>query len=303
MMLYLQLIVNLFLLLFWVRFWVRPENEFYFNPFLSGTTRFVDGILQFLRPVLRLPDQLAALLLLTFFCVFKTIFFMRFGEGVTLSFGTLFSFTPNPEHASLAFQSLYGALQFGFFLVRLWTLSFLVRLIARPTRLTRAAEAFAFFTRPFSLLPFIVQPFALLILHFFITALTVSLGCIPNVLSTIMPGAQPPAADLFLTGHPVAVLMKIGWLSLMSYGDGLMWMNNALLLSILGNFMAMLFGLKTVMLICTESVEVILGRFSRASSATRGIDFTPMIFFFVVNFAYGILQAGLYKLVTSPLVQ
>lgn len=302
-MLYLQLLFNLFLLLFWVRIWVRPVNEFYFNPFLSGTTRLVDRILNFLRPVLMLPDQVASLFLLTFFSLFKTLFFMRFGGGVTLSFGTLFSFAPNPQHTSFGFLVLFGALQFALFLVRLWTLYFLVRLLARPTRLTRAAEAFAFFCRPFSLLPFLMQPFALLFLHFCLTAVIVSLGFIPSVLSTLMPDAPAPAADLFLAGHPLAVFLKLGWLSLMSYADGLMWMNNALLLSIVGSFLSMIFGLKTVMLICAESVDVILGRFSRRQTATSGIDFTPMIFFFLVNFIYGLIQAGLYQLVTSPFVQ
>jgi hypothetical protein len=302
-MVYLQLIVNLFLLLFWVRFWVRPANEFYFNPFLSGTTRFVDSIVQFLRPVIMLPDQLAALALLSFFCVFKTIFFMRFGGGVTLSYGTIFSFTPDLQHASFSYQLLYGGLQFGLFIVRLWTLYFIVRILARPTRLTRAAEAFAFFARPFSLIPFLLQPFVLIALHFCITALIISLGFIPSVLSALISNAQAPATDIFLTGHPLAVLLKLGWLSLMSYGDGLMWMNNALLLFILGNFLSMIFGFKTVMLICTESVDVLLGRFSRRQTATSGIDFTPMIFFFIVNFIYGIIQTGLYKLITAPFVK
>ena len=90
---------------------------------------------------------------------------------------------------------------------------------------------------------------------------------------------------------------------MMSCGDGLMWMNNALLLFILGNFIAMIFGLQTVMLICTESVDVLLGRFSRRQTATSGIDFTPMIFFFIVNFIYGIIQTGLYKLIMSPFVK
>jgi hypothetical protein len=302
-MYYLQLIVNLFLLLFWIRFWVKPENEFYFNPFLSGTTRFVDSILQFLRPVLMLPDQIASLLLLSFFCVFKTIFFMRFGGGVTFAFGTLFSFTPDQQHVSFGFQLFYGGLQFALFIIRLWTLYFIIHMLARPTRLTRAAEAFAFFARPFSLIPFMMQPFVLVILHFCITAVIISFGLIPSVLSTLVPNAQAPAPDMFLIGHPIAVLLKIGWLSLMSCADGLMWINNALLLSILGSFFAMLFGLKTVMLICAESVDVLLGRFSRRQTATGGIDFTPMIFFFIVNFAYGIIQTGLYKLITSPFVK
>lgn len=300
-MLYLQLIAHLLLLLFWVRVWVRPANEFYFNPFLSGTTRFTDNILQFFRPVLMLPDQGAALVLLSFFCVFKTLFFMRFGPGVTLSFGTLFSFTPDAHATAFSLQVLYGAVQFALFVVRLWTLYFFVQLIAAPKRLTRAAEAFAFFTRPFSLIPFILQPFVLVGLHFCLTVAVLNLGFIPGTLTTLIPNPEAPALGLFLEGHPLHLFLRMGWLSLMSFGDGLMWMNNALLLCILGSFLSMLFGMKTVMLICAESVEVLLGRFSRRPTATGGIDFTPMIFYFIVNSLYAMIQIGLYKLITLPL--
>jgi hypothetical protein len=228
---------------------------------------------------------------------------MRFGGGITLSYGTIFSFAPDLQHASFGFQLLYGGLQFGLFVVRLWTLYFIVRILQRPTRLTRAAEAFSFFARPFSLIPFLIQPFALIALHFCLTVVVISIGFTPTALPALMPIAQAPTTDIFLSGHPVAVMLKLGWLSMMSFGDGLMWMNNALLLFILGNFISMIFGLKTVMLICTESVDVLLGRFSRRQTATSGIDFTPMIFFFIVNFIYGIIQTGLFKLIMSPFVK
>lgn len=300
-MLYLQLVAHLILVLFWVRVWERPANEFYFNPFLSGTIRFTDTILQFFRPVLMLPDQGVAFVLLCFFCVFKTLFFLRFGPGVTFSFGTLFSFTPDPDHTSFSLHILYGVLQFALFMIRLWTLYFFVRLIAPPKRLTRAAEAFAFFTRPFSLIPFFLQPFVLIGLHFCLTVVILNLDLIPSTLTSLIQDPEAPALTLFQEGHPLHLLLRMGWLSLMSFGDGLMWMNNALLLSILGSFLSMLFGMKTIMLICAESVEVLLGRFARRPTATGGIDFTPMIFYFIVNSLYAMIQIGLYKLITLPL--
>jgi hypothetical protein len=303
MMIYLQLIAHLILVLLWVRFWVKPANEFYFNPFLSGTTRLMDAILNFMRPVLMLPDQAAALVLLAFFCVFKTLFFLRFGNGVILSFGTIFAFVPHPERDAFALQILYGALQFGLFLVRLWTLAFVVRLIAPPKRVTRAREAFDFFTRPFSLLPISVQPFVLLGLHFCLTITILNLGFIPTTLAGIVQEPQVNTPDLFQVGQPLFLLLKTGWLSLMSFGEGLMWVNNAVILCLAGSFMSMIFGWKTGMLIGTEGIEVFLGRFARRQTATGGIDFTPIIFYFIVYTLYSMIQMGLYSLISSPLIK
>jgi hypothetical protein len=300
-MLYLQLIAHLILVLLWLRIWVKPANEFYFNPFLSGTTRFIDSILNFLRPVLMLPDQAAAFLLLAFFCVFKTLFFLRFGNGVILSFGTLFSFTPPPQNDAFPLQVLYGVLQFALFLVRLWTLYFFITIISPPKRLTRAGEAFAFFTRPFSLLPFVIQPFILIGLHFCLTITILNLGFTPATLTVLIQEPHANAADLFQTGNPLLLLLKTGWLSMMSFFDGLMWVNNALLLCLLGSFLSLIFGLKTVMLICTEGLEVFLGRFWRRQTATSGVDFTPIIFYFIVYTLYSMIQIGLYQLISSPL--
>lgn len=303
MMIYLQLIAHLLLVLLWLRIWVRPANEFYFNPFLSGTTRFIDSILNFLRPVLMLPDQGVAFVLLAFFCVFKTLFFIRFGDGVTLTFGTIFAFAPDPQNSAFPLQVLYGTLQFALFLVRLWTLAFFGRLIAPPKRLTRAREAFDFFTRPFSLLPFAIQPFILIGLHFCLTITILNLGFIPSTLTVLIQQPLASATDIFQMGHPLLLLLKTGWLSLMSFGDGLMWVNNALLLCLLGSFISMLFGLKTIMLICTEGIEVFLGRFSRRQPATGGVDFTPIIFYFIVYTFYSMIQIGLYNLIASPLIK
>jgi len=66
-------------LIFWVRLWSAPAREFYFNPFLSGTMRLTDSVLAFLRPVLFMPERAAALAVLIFVLLFKTVVTWRFG--------------------------------------------------------------------------------------------------------------------------------------------------------------------------------------------------------------------------------
>jgi hypothetical protein len=98
-------------------------------------------------------------------------------------------------------------------------------------------------------------------------------------------------------------LLKAGWLSLMSFGDGMIWLNNALVLCLAGSFLSMIFGWKTVTLISIEGIEVFLGRFARRQTATVGIDFTPIIFYFIVYILYAMIQMGLYNLISSPLIK
>ena len=68
---YLIYVFNLLLLLFWIRLWSAPAKEFYFNPFLSGTVKFTDSVLAFLRPVLNMPEQAAALVVMLFVILFR----------------------------------------------------------------------------------------------------------------------------------------------------------------------------------------------------------------------------------------
>jgi len=300
-MTYLQLAAHLFLLLFWTRFWVRPAQEFYFNPFLSGTTRFIDSVIGFLRPALMLPERLTALVLLALFWTFQALFFARFGSGWQLMIGQIL-FAP-PEGAALTWgtQAAFSGLATAWFLLQAWTLYFFVRLIS-PTstsRATRAQEAFTFFMSPFSRLTLPLQAAVLLALHF---AFVYALGRTGLVAYTVFGEEEVTAmTGLFADAHTPASLLRTGWLALDAFACGLETLVYTLLFFIFGGFAALLLGKKLPARICQESIDVLMGDFSRKTMPGGGLDFRPMIFFIVANLISTHVHLMLHKLIVMPL--
>ena len=298
---YLLQAFNLLILLFWVRAWSAPAREFTFNPFLSGTHRLTDAVLAYLRPVLRLPDTPAALLVLLVLAVFKTLLASRLGATWTLTLGSTFSFVPPPPADAWWPRFLYSFFDSALFLLRFATVFLLVGFLSSGRRPTRASEAFAFFARPLSRLPPLVLLVTLLAAH---AALALALTRTGLFAQIPLPGAPPSpviATSPFLSGPLHAQLLKTAWLGALSFCDGIHLLTRALLFLILGNFAAALLRLQAPMLLCHEAVELLLGRFARnRAAAGGGFDFTPLIFFFVAGIAYDGIRAGLYSLITLP---
>ncbi len=297
---YLIFSFNILLLLFWIRLWSAPDKEFYFNPFLSGTIKITDSVLAFLRPVLYLPEQAAAAGLLIFGIVFKTILVLRLQATWTIKLGTFFHFSPLAVGDQIPPLLLFSLLHFAAFLLKLWTVYLLVRLITPSARTTRAAEAFAFFARPFSRLPLLAQPVVLLALHAAL-AFTVSRTGTLSTISQITESAKTVAVSPFLEGPLLAQLLKTGWLAALSFADGLSMLTRALFILILGNLAAAVLRAQAAVIICSEGVELLLGRFARNRVGGLGFDFTPLIFFFVVDMMYNSICLGLFNLIHLPL--
>jgi hypothetical protein len=299
-MAYLILAFNIVLLLFWIRLWSAPHKEFYFNPFLSGTIKTTDSILAFLRPVLYLPEQAAAAAILFFLILFKTILLLRLQGTWTVTLGTFFHFTPLTAGDKISPLLLFSLLHFAAFLLKLWTVYLLVRLITPPFRTTRATEAFDFFARPFSRLPLLAQPFVLFALHAAL-AFTVSRTGALSTIGQITESAKPVVSSPFLTGPLFAQLLKTGWLAALSFSDGLSMLTRALFILILGNLGAAVLQARGAVIICSEGVELLLGRFARNRIGGMGFDFTPLIFFFVVDMMYNSICLGFFNLINMPM--
>ncbi len=297
---YLIFSFNLLLLLFWIRLWSAPSKEFYFNPFLSGTIKFTDSALAFLRPVLYLPEQAAATVILLFVILFKALLFLRLQVPLTIKLGTFFHFSPIVVGDRMSGLLLFNLLHFAAFLLKLWTVYLLVRLITPPFRSNRATETFDFFARPFSRLPLLAQPFVLFALHAAL-AFTVSRTGALSTLSQITESAKPITTSPFLAGPLFAQILKTGWLAALSFADGLSMLTRALFILILGNLAAAILQARGAVIICSEGVELLLGRFARNRIGGAGFDFTPLIYFFVVDMMYNSICIGLFNLIHLPL--
>ncbi len=300
-MAFLLFILNVFLLLFWVRLWSPSAGEFHFNPFLSATCRLTDGVLVFLRPVLALPEQAAALVVLLFTVVFKTLLMARLNVTWTLSFGTDYVFAPPTGHPQWQVLLLFSTYHFVLFLLNLWCVYLLTELIAHPGKASRASEAFGYFARPFSRLPLSAQLLVLALLHVALAFAVTHTGAL-SFVNPLTQESHPAEHSPFVTGPLFHQILRTGCLAALAIADGLEILIRALFVLIVGNLGAALFSMQGPMLLCHEGAELLLGRFARGKTLTgTGFDFTPLIFFFVVDMIYRFACFNLSNLIRAPL--
>ena len=293
-MTFLQLVAHLFLLLLWTRLWVRPQQEFYFNPFLSGPTRLMDTIIGFLRPALMLPERMTALVLLLLFWAFQAVFFIRFGNTTWQLFGQA-PLTPSDESLSWVVRLAYSGLRTAQFLLRVWTIYFFVRLIPPPpTRVTRAQEVFTFCTRPFSWLPLLVQPLVLFALYFALVFAATRTGSVIHFVR-----GEQSIPGIVVDGTVWAQFLKIGTLALMSFIAGLQMLIHVLIFLVLGGLTATIFGAQLFRAICNESVDALLGRFARKLVFAGGFDCTPLVAIIVLDVLSSAILVSLIKFLLS----
>ncbi|NLC79929.1 MAG: hypothetical protein GX748_01950, partial [Lentisphaerae bacterium] len=207
-----------------------------------------------------------------------------------------FAFAPLPAANHAVSLVLFSTLQTAVFILRLWTVYLLVRLITPPFRSTRASEALAFFVRPFSYVPAMLQPFALLALHG-VLAFTLTHACV--LTQSPMPDADRPL-NPFIAGPLYAQFLKTCWLAVLSFSDGLMFLTRGLFVLIVANFGAALLQARGAAVICSEGVDLLLGRFARRGGTGMGFDFTPLIFFFVADLLYTSIGRILLQLMHTP---
>jgi len=155
--------------------------------------------------------------------------------------------------------------------------------------------------RPFSRLPILFQPLALLALHVALAYMVTRIGA----LSHIGLPRQDEArffAGVFTEGHALTQLVRIGGAAAMSFASGLETLIYSIIFFILGGLVMVLAGAQTLSVIFRESVDALMGRFARNPAATGGgLDFTPILFIFVVSFINGNVQVLLSRLLLMPL--
>jgi hypothetical protein len=114
-----------------------------------------------------------------------------------------------------------------------------------------------------------------------------------------MPAAGQPL-NPFMSGPLYAQFLKTFWLAVLSFSDGLMFLTRGLFVLIIANFGAALLQSRGAAILCSEGVELLLGRFARRGGTGMGFDFTPLIFFFVADLLYTSIGRVLLQLMYTP---
>ncbi len=303
MLTFLNTLTNLMLLLAWVRLWTRPSREFYFNPFLSGTSRLCDSVLDPLRAALRLPEAPIALLVMLMLFALRTLIISHLGGTWICQLSPLFIFMAPENNGSWTPIFTFSALHAIAALLRFWGVYLIVRLITTNYRANRAFEAFSYFTRPFSLLPLPLQPLLLLIGHLALVTTLLHLN-LPHSSAIGSSELTQHLISPIASSSTLAQIVKTLWLSVLSMSGSLATLTSALFILIIGNLITSILGIQNLMLICHEGAEMLMGRFARSvSPATTGLNFAPLFFFLGINLLHHTIVSMLHQLISSPLLR
>lgn len=296
---YLQLFFNVILVLFWARLWTPRNGAFYFNPFLARATLLTDRVYAFFTPALRLSEPAMTLLILMVIWTFKALVVGRLGGEWQVLIGSAFIFSAPVIADAWWPHFLFSGLHFFLFIVRLWAVYYMVMLITPVFRSSRALEVFAFLARPFSVLPRWSQPIVLIMAHFSIVSMIARAGELKTLsilslqIQEIAVGKSP-----FLVGTELSQALHLAALAVLSVLDGMSFLTSSLVFVIVCQLVSAILGLRVLSVICQETCDMLLGRFSKGKRLVAGVlDFTPLIFFFVVQFIYGNLSQLVFKLI------
>ena len=282
-------LINFVMLLFWIRLWADPKREFYFNPFLSGPVRFVDSV----TSAMGLPVRLACLLILIVGIALRGAIAYHYGHMWQISLGSVFFFRPT----AMTVQQLltFSMLDFFLFVVRLWTAYILIRVITPPSHHSRAAEAFHFAVRPFSLMAPLPRLALLALFHLLIVFELMHSASLTTLSSAAKQGVLPQMPP---TGLPDAIInfLRLGWMAAASFADGLNAMRVSLMVFVFGGLLATIVRNQLLRQICYEALNVVMGRFARVPFAAGMIDFTPLVFFFALQIIYSVASSLLLAL-------
>jgi len=294
---YLSFIFNILIVALIVRLCSKNNSEFFFNPFVSYVNARINRVLAFLKPILALPEQASLIILIIFIFLFKTMLLSRLDYNTGIKFGQYITCRPSGNISEQSAIMVFSFLSTMLFIFKLWSFYILVSLVAAPKRRGRAGDALCFFTRPFSSLPMIFQPFVLLGVHAataFLASLVGFFSYTPEGTAKIVPLSLN--ASSFLV-HSI----KMVWMGMLSLSDGLMMMVTVLFGCIIGSVIAALMKKRSVMTLCQEGVALVLGRFYRGGATGAGLDFTPIIFYFAVSIGYKMISSFVTGLISMPI--
>lgn len=294
---YISVILNMFMVILLVRICSAPDQETFFNPFVSFTNSRLNKLIEFLKPALALPEKATLAIILIFLFFFKSLLISRLKLETGISFGEVFRVLPPegmPEHISLLLFSLLGTISF---ILKFWSFYFLISLIGTTGKNSRASQAVRFYAKPFSVLPFHFQPFILLGAHVILAFIAVNTG---NLISTPIGGKGIETATNPIAAAPLIIgMIKTVWVGLLAFCEGLSAMISVLFTFIIGSLVATLMQKPNIAMLCREGMDLVLGRFSRGRTPQAGLDFTPLIFFFVVSISYNTVNYVILSLVNT----
>lgn len=282
-----DLLFNIVVLLFWIRLWNRNLQGN--NHYLAGAESFTQPVLDLFRSISRSwsvtgTAAVAWLILIMFRAValylvnpdgMHNAWLLRLGfEGITPG---------SCKISQFPLFLIFSVLSFAIFIFQVWGFALLFLRGYRRVMLTDNVPEFLYtIARPFSDTPPRWQPWILLgygtgILAFMdITARGWTLGTYGSVIL------------------PLLVIMRYAIVAISGAVNLLLILQRVLFVLIIGSWVVMFTGSNTLMIICREWLDFLLGPFRRFPLRIGPLDFTPIIAFLAIGIIHWVLIRGLY---------
>jgi len=263
-------LLNGLLFLFWFKLWNKPaDHALRSNPYLWQLGHTSDKLISFLSPVFfGAPPAVISVVALLFLVVFRAAAVPTSAHWI-LNVGFV-----GGEADPIKFISClsFSFLSFAAFLFYLWGMSLVYVRDARSSLFRHTTGTLFAMSRPFTSIPLVVRPVVLVLFGMILAA---GLKAATGGVGSILPDTGRLAA---LGSYAIASLT--GWANV------LLVITQCIVLLIIGSWASQLGASPSLMFMCRDWMDMLLGSMRRFPVRLGILDLTPVVFLFLLTGLY-----------------
>ena len=279
---FILLLTNFLFLLLFARTLVRTDDrEWIFNPHLLWAGHITDRIGRVATDIFPgLHIRGGVFVALLFLLAFRGALMAASPHtDWAISVGSTFFFHP---HTGWPYAIAFSILHFAAFLVHVWGLALLTRLLGDAATVnTRASRMLDALAAPLSRGPVWVRALAILAANFLLAM------ALRHFAGAGIRSARTDFTSLFNVGTPARLAGAYAGLALLAVADVLDFARLALIFAIFATLFCAILQKRSLAIVSMEFQNLFLGRFSHRHLSVGMFDFTPILFFIAINYLYG----------------
>ena len=270
---------NLILLLFWNRIWSTDSFDMIRNPLLAPIVRIQNKVIGFLQPVLPfLPKQIIAATVLFFLIAFRGVAIPPTTEW-SLMFGLRGA---SIQSGGILTNILFSLLSFAIFTFKIWAISLIYIKTKKQAAYSNNTDALFHLSKPFSLLEISIRPLVIMIFGILIAYGLLTIG-----------SNQLNISALLVTLTKLAILSLSGLISILPI------IRQLIILMIIGSLISSLISSHHIHAFCREGIDTLIGPMRRYPIRIGMFDLTPIVFIFLLDIIWQILNGILFNALQS----
>jgi len=284
-------LLNIAFLIFWFGIWSDNSREIQYNPFLAPISRWSQTAVHYVRGIFSgLSDRAICIFVLVFLLAFRAL---AFSSGATTWF-VFFGFprelgSPLPffaPHGNYLLTAAFSVLSFLTLLFHIWSISIFFVHNRRQATFDNSRGALYWISRPFTDVRTELRP-----------AVLVGLGML---LAVGLDLAGGPRHNMVISDAGlIATLARAFIVALAAWSSVFAILRNALIVLIIGSWVAMFTGAHALMMFCQNWTSALMGPLRRYPLRIGPLDLTPIVMIFLLEFIHGFLMGILLKSYTK----